>query len=69
MFAIFFSTTRITGIMKRAVFLSPIFWLSLIILSLPAQAAAENNCLVCHTNDAVMKTLVKPPEIKSEGEG
>jgi hypothetical protein len=33
-------------------------------------AAGKNNCLVCHTSDATMKLLYKPPAMgASEGEG
>jgi len=33
-------------------------------------AATPNKCIQCHTNDALMKSLHKPPVLpKSEGEG
>lgn len=33
-------------------------------------AASPNNCIQCHTNDALMKSMHKPPVLpKSEGEG
>jgi hypothetical protein len=33
-------------------------------------AAAKNGCLTCHTNDAMMKSLYKPPAMQAgEGEG
>ena len=33
-------------------------------------AATPNRCIQCHTNDALMKSLHKPPVLpKSEGEG
>ncbi|MDA8123848.1 MAG: hypothetical protein M0009_01490 [Deltaproteobacteria bacterium] len=33
-------------------------------------AAARESCLVCHTNDKMMKMLYKPPELSSgEAEG
>jgi hypothetical protein len=33
-------------------------------------AAGKNNCLVCHTSDATIKLLYKPPAmVASEGEG
>ncbi|HOD29353.1 MAG TPA: hypothetical protein PKH03_09090 [Syntrophales bacterium] len=34
-----------------------------------ADAAGGGNCLMCHGNDAVMKMMVRPPEIGGEGEG
>ncbi len=35
-----------------------------------AFAATPNRCIQCHTNDALMKSLHKPPVLpKSEGEG
>jgi hypothetical protein len=34
-----------------------------------SQANHENSCVFCHTNGQLMKTLVKPPVISSEGEG
>ncbi|MDD3249656.1 MAG: hypothetical protein GX874_06835 [Smithella sp.] len=33
-------------------------------------AATTNKCIQCHTNDALMKSMHKPPVLpKSEGEG
>lgn len=33
-------------------------------------AADKNSCLVCHTNEGILKSLYRPPEIKGgEGEG
>jgi len=33
-------------------------------------AATPNQCIQCHTNDALMKSLHQPPVLpKSEGEG
>ncbi len=33
-------------------------------------AATPNKCIQCHTNEALMKSLHKPPVLpKSEGEG
>ena len=38
--------------------------------SASASAASSNSCTGCHTNDAVMKSLYKPPAMPvGEGEG
>ncbi|OPY03609.1 MAG: hypothetical protein A4E66_01736 [Syntrophus sp. PtaB.Bin001] len=48
--------------------------LSLVLFLLTSWAWASpanqaNSCVSCHTNDKLMKTLVKPPVISGEGEG
>ena len=51
------------------------FYTFLIILSFLlcgtfAYAAAANNCVTCHTNESLMKSLHKPPPLPAgEGEG
>jgi hypothetical protein len=53
---------------KKIAFLS-VFFLFLAFNASP-NFAAQNGCLVCHTSDATMKLLYKPPAGgPSEGEG
>ena len=54
---------------KKIAFLF-VFFLFLAFNASPIFAAAQNGCLVCHTSDATMKLLYKPPAGgPSEGEG
>jgi c(7)-type cytochrome triheme protein len=34
-----------------------------------APSDRKSSCLTCHTSDSIMKSMVKPPNIPSEGEG
>jgi hypothetical protein len=35
-----------------------------------SHTAADSGCVICHTNDAILKSLYKPPVIQAgEGEG
>lgn len=45
--------------------------LAMIFTAVPAlsPSADSNSCVICHTDDAKLKSLVKPPEIGGEGEG
>ncbi len=43
----------------------PLFLLSV----LAADAAQTSSCVTCHTNAAIMKSMVKPPAMGGEGEG
>lgn len=42
----------------------------LLFFSTHASAAVVNSCVTCHTNEALMKSMHKPPELpKDAGEG
>jgi hypothetical protein len=43
----------------------PIFFL----LVLSVGAAQTSSCVTCHTSEAILKAMVKPPEMGAEGEG
>lgn len=47
------------------------FLLVVILIAVPffSPSATTSTCVSCHTDDAKMKSLVKPPEIHVEGEG
>ncbi len=59
------------GRMKKTIIvILSVFFLFLALNASPIFAAAQNGCLVCHTSDATMKLLYKPPAGgPSEGEG
>jgi hypothetical protein len=48
-----------------------LFLLTMILFAVPVHSpsADSNSCIACHTDDAKLKALVKPPEIGGEGEG
>jgi hypothetical protein len=55
---------------QKKIALFSVFFLFLALNASPIFAAAQNGCLVCHTSDATMKLLYKPPAAgPSEGEG
>ena len=55
---------------QKKIALFSVFFLFLALNASPIFAAAQNGCLVCHTSDATMKLLYKPPAGgPSEGEG
>lgn len=55
---------------RKIIVILSAFFLFLALNASPLFAAAQNGCLVCHTSDATMKLLYKPPAAgPSEGEG
>lgn len=50
---------------------SYLFFMALVLAPAPelSVSADSNSCISCHTDDARMKSLVKPPEIGGEAEG
>ncbi len=55
---------------KKTIAFSLVFLIFLAFHASPVFAAAQNGCLICHTSDATMKLLYKPPAAgPSEGEG
>lgn len=57
--------------MRRIIFGAIAVLLFVLWQTFPLSAAAvKSSCLSCHTNDAMMKALYKPPKIESgEAEG
>ncbi|MCE5263724.1 MAG: hypothetical protein LLG97_09350 [Deltaproteobacteria bacterium] len=52
--------------MKRIIFGAIAVLLLVLWQTFPLSAAAtKSSCLTCHTNDAMMKALHKPPKIES----
>lgn len=43
----------------------PLFFL----MVLTAGAAQTSSCVTCHTSEAILKAMVKPPPMGQEGEG
>jgi hypothetical protein len=44
---------------------------TVLLFAIPALAQVKNNCLMCHTNENLMKSMYKPPVLEKaeEGEG
>jgi hypothetical protein len=57
--------------MRRVAILATILGVTLILLSGGFANAADSGCVKCHTDDATLKSLFKPPSgpASSEGEG
>jgi hypothetical protein len=58
------------GVVMKARF---VLWsVLMVVFCFPSSSptAADSGCVICHTNDAILKTLYKPPVIHAgEGEG
>jgi hypothetical protein len=56
--------------MKTKIALISVFLLLLAFHASSTVAAGKNGCLICHTSDATLKLLYKPPVMgAAEGEG
>ena len=55
---------------KKNILVGFLFILGLLLFVSPALSAVSNSCVMCHTNESLMKSMHKPPELpKSAGEG
>jgi hypothetical protein len=56
--------------MKKTAIVCSLLIFFILVFPFPVFAAPSNSCIVCHTNESLMKSMHKPPPLPaSAGEG